>query len=265
MRSANQKMRTCLVAFVVATGAFAAVAPAQAVEGKQTYSGEYTISFLGLPVAHSTFTSVFNGDNFSVNGRVSSAGVAKLFDSTTGTSSSSGRFVGKTTRAGAFETHYTSGKKKRSTTISFSGGAVTSTVNTPPLKKRKNKVPLDMGDLGAVNDPVSATLIRADKPQEVCNRTLRLYDGEMRADLAMKHDSIKPAGSFDGEIVTCSARFIPMSGYKTKDRAMDYLKSRARISISFAPLGETGIYAPVRATISTTLGPVTVTAKRTRQ
>lgn len=231
----------------------------------QTYGGEYTVSFLGLPVARSKFVSTFNGDAFTVKGSVSSAGMAKLFDSTTGSSLATGSFVGKATRSQSFETQYTSGKKRQLTSISFAKGAVAKTVNEPPLKKRKNQVPLDVNDLRAVNDPISATLIRADGPGEVCDRTLKIFDGEMRVNLALKHVATGPVANYDGQAVTCSARFIPVSGYRTKNRAMDYLKSRAKISISFAPLGETGIYAPVRATITTTLGPVTVTAKRTKQ
>lgn len=263
MHKITAKNGFCLAAAGLAT--MLASAPARAVEGTETYSGEYTISFLGLPVARSKFVSVFEGDNFTVKGSMSSAGMAKLFDSTTGSSFAAGSFIGKTTRPQSFETQYKSGKKRQLTSISFAKGAVSKTVNDPPLKKRKNQVPLDTSDLKAVNDPVSATLIRADSPDEVCGRTLKLFDGEMRVNLALSHVKIGPVPNYKGDAVTCSARFIPVSGYRTKNRTMDYLKSKAKISISFAQLGETGIYAPVRATITTTLGPVTVTAKRTKQ
>ena len=237
---------------------------AEYVAAAQTFSGEYTVSFLGLPVARSNFESVIAGDRFTVRGRISSAGVGKLFDGTTGTSKVSGRFVGKATRADSFRIEYRSGKKTQTTAISFGGGGVTKTVNVPALRKRNNWVPLKVGDLRAVSDPISATLIRADAPGDVCDRTLKIYDGQMRVNLRLSHVGTGPVSGYDGEAVTCSAKFVPVSGYRSTNRSVSYLRDRAAISISFAPLGETGIYAPVHASVSTTLGTVTVKVKRTK-
>ena len=255
---------------LVAVGVLAAGAPMAhaagkvAAEGKQTFSGEYTISFLGLPVARSNFVSTFNGNTFTVQGRMSSAGIGKLFDSTTGTSHASGSFVGKQTLPQSFRVQYKSGKKIQTTAISFSGGAVTKTVNDPPLRKRDNWVAVKLGQLQAVTDPISATLIRADSPDEVCTRVLKVYDGQMRMNLRLSYASTGKAPGIDGDVITCNARFVPVSGYRTTNRSIDYMRKRSKISISFARLGETGIYAPVRATVGTTMGPVTVTARRTK-
>jgi len=235
-----------------------------AAEGKQTFSGEYTVTFLGLPVARSNFVSTFNGNSFTVQGRMSSAGIGKLFDSTTGTSLASGRFVGKQTRPESFRVQYKSGKKTQTTAISFAGGAVSKTVNDPPLRKRNNWIGVTRDQLQAVTDPISATLIRADAPGEVCSRVLKVYDGQMRMNLRLSHVSTAKVDGIDGDVVTCSARFVPIGGYRTTNRSIDYMRNRSKISISFAPLGETGIYAPVRATVGTTMGPVTVTARRTK-
>lgn len=235
-----------------------------AVDGKQVYSGEYTVTFLGLPVARSNFVSTFNGNRFNVQGQVSSSGVGKLFDSTTGTSNVSGSFVGGQVQPANFRVQYKSGKKTQTTAIQFAGGRVSKTVNTPALRKRDNWIPLKAGDLRAVTDPISATLIRADSDDEVCKRTLKVYDGQMRVDLRLSYASKGPVSGVDGEAITCNARFVPVSGYRKNNRSVAYLKDRAKISISFARLGETGVYAPVRAYVSTTLGPVTVKVKRTK-
>lgn len=257
--------RVAAAAGLLAAGTSAALAAGPvAAEGKQTFSGEYTVTFLGLPVARSSFVSSFNGNRFTVEGRMSSAGIGKLFDSTTGTSHASGSFAGKQTRPEAFRVEYKSGKKTQTTAINFAGGAVTKTVNVPPLRKRDNWVAVKLGQLQAVTDPISSTLIRADGPEEVCSRVLRVYDGQMRLNLRLSHVSTGKADGIAGDVVTCSARFVPVAGYRTTNRSIDYMRKRAKISISFARLGETGIYAPVRATVSTSMGPITVTARRTK-
>ena len=164
----------------------------------------------------------------------------------------------------SFRVQYKSGKETQTTAIRFVGGNVAKTVNVPPLRKRNNWVALKAADLRSVSDPISATLIRADGPGDVCNRTLRVYDGQMRVNLQLSYVSKGPVSGYDGEAVTCSAKFVPVSGYRSNNRSVSYLRDRAKISVSFAPLGETGVYAPVRASVSTTIGTVTVNARRTK-
>jgi Protein of unknown function (DUF3108) len=231
----------------------------------QSFTGEYAVSFLGFTVARSTFDSTFGNDTFSVKGRVASAGLAELFDSTRGTISSTGRFDGKTTQPSAFRVDYTEGAKSQTTAIRFRGGAVTKTVNVPPLKKRGNDwVPLQQSHLRSVTDPISATLVRADSLGEVCGRTIRVYDGEMRADLRLEPESENALAvpGFEGKTVTCRVRFVPVAGYRQGRRALEFLKNRSQIRIAFAQLGTTGVYAPVHAKVGTQIGTLTVSARR---
>lgn len=235
----------------------ALMAPASA--DTYTATSNYTISFLGLTVARSTFTATIDGDAFSVSGDMRSAGIAKLFDSTTGTTSIKGRFVGDDTRPSSFRTQYKSGKKSQVTTIAFAGGSVTSTRNDPPTPKRATRIPLKPEHLRSVVDPLSATLVRARNLASVCSRTLSIYDGEMRMNLMMSQAGFQ---TIDGvETVTCNARFVPVAGYRTDNKSIQYMRDRGKIRLSFAQLGQTGVYAPVRATISTTMGPVTINSK----
>lgn len=241
--------------------------PADAATRRQpkVFHGDYTVSILGLTVARSSFTTRINGDRFLVEGSLSSAGLAELFDDTKGTTTVSGVFFDDVAWPRIFRTQYTSGKKKQFTEISFSQGAVTKTVNVPPLKARgKDWVKVSPGDLAAVADPLSATLIRAAKPDEVCKRRVKMYDGEMRADLALSHVSTgeTTVGGYTGPVVTCSARFLPVSGYRKGRKQIDFLKNRSDIKIAFAQLGTTGVYAPVQATVGTEIGTLTIEAGR---
>lgn len=237
---------------------------AGAANAAETYTGEYTVSYLGLPIARSTFTSTFNGDQVRISGSVSSAGIAKIFDSTTGSSSFAGRIGPQGVIPAAFNTSYKSGKKSQRTAITFAEGNVVKTVNVPPTKKRRRWIPLRASDLSAVSDPISATLLRVKSPAEICTRTIKVYDGEMRANVVLGHISTGDVPGYGDEAVTCSAKFVPVSGYRPDSSSLSYLKNRSKITIAFAPLGKTGIYAPVYATVGTKIGTVTVTARRTK-
>jgi hypothetical protein len=254
---------TGLLAALLAT--LVVTVPAPRKEGTQSFSGEYTASFLGLTVAHSKFNSTFEKGSFSVKGAVSAAGLAQLFDNTQGSVSSSGHFAGQRTQPTAFRVEYSEGSKAKMTAIRFKNGTVSKTENVPPLKKRgPDWVPIRKSDLKSVTDPLSATLVRADSLAEVCNRTVKIYDGEFRADMTLHYEKTGTMSveGYEGDTVTCRATVKPVSGYRQGRRALEFLEKRAKIMIAFAPLGTTGVYAPIHATASTQIGTITVRATR---
>ena len=228
----------------------------------ETYRGDYTVSYLGLPIARSTFTSTLTGDKFRVEGTLSSSGIGAIFDSTEGKVAAAGRFKDGATVPDSFRMEYRSGGKAKRTAIRFTAGNVTATTNVPPLRQKNAKawVLLGRDDLKAVVDPLSATLVRAKTPDEVCRRTIKVFDGEIRVDLVLQ-----PAAS-DGDnasregVMTCSVQFRPVAGYRKGKKALVYLQEKSEIVVSFAPVGSAGVYAPVYARVGTRLGPVTVHA-----
>ncbi len=251
---------------VTVAAALAAAAPRAAPAAEpQGFRGEYTVSFLGLSVARATFESRVRGKAYSIRGSVSAAGLARLFDDTRGTVSTSGRVLATHIEPAAFRADYTSGKKVSLIAVRFQRGKVVATRVMPPPKPRgRDWLPLDMGDLAGVADPISATIIHADSPDKVCGRTVKLYDGEMRADLKLSYvgkEKVSVAG-YEGPAVTCRLGFEPVSGYAKGRKALDFLKRKSRIDVTFAPLGQTGIYAPVHATVGTRIGTITVRARR---
>lgn len=236
-----------------------------AAEAQQSFHVDYSVSILGLNVGRSSFKSTIDGDSFRLNGSLASSGIAKIFDTTQGTTTVSGRFAAASPLPDSYLLNYTSGKKKKRTEIAFANGSVTRTENVPPLRRGKAKyVEVNEGDLASVVDPISATMVRAGSLQDVCNRTLKVYDGELRADLRLSFAGIAPmeAKGFSGDTVTCNVKFVPVGGYKPKNRSILYMQNKSKISITFAPLGTTGIYAPLKATAGTEIGTLTIVANR---
>jgi hypothetical protein len=230
----------------------------------ETFDGEYVVTFLGLPIARSRFSTTIDGDRYSVDGHVASAGIATIISSVKGKSTASGTFAGDATRPRAFRMEYSEGKRRQSTAIGFRGDQVVSTENDPPLKKRgKDWVKLEPGHLKGATDPLSAGLVRASAPEKVCRRTLKLYDGEFRLDVRLQPaPGVPRIEGYGDAVVLCRARPKPVAGYRKGRRALDYLENRSRIMIAFAPLATTGLYAPVYATVGTEIGTVTVKATR---
>lgn len=256
---ANRAMITICFG-VLASGA------ASEAEAAQSYKTEYRVSLYGLPIAKASFsTNVSDTGAYDVSGKLMSSGLGSLFDDTTGTLDANGQY-GKTGPVpNSYVVKYKHGKRDKSTSITFANGNVTDTVNVPPIKKKKNWVELTAADLQSVADPISGVMVSASSIDQVCTQTLHLYDGQTRVDLKLSPEGkAQPFATdgFKGDAITCLAKFEPISGYQSGRKAIEYLKNSSRISMTFASLGESGIYSPVQARIGTQIGTVTVYATR---
>ncbi|HTV67202.1 MAG TPA: DUF3108 domain-containing protein [Rhizobiaceae bacterium] len=249
---------------------FVLAQPSQAAQPApvQTFTGEYAVTYLGLTLAESTVTTTLKGNRLTARGSMASAGLARLFDKTT--ADISVRAIRSKTGIVPqfFRLTYQTGKKKKQLTeIRFAKGDVNKTINKPALRKRDKKtwVPVGAKELRTVFDPFTAAIVMAPSLGEVCKRTIRAYDGEMRSDLVLSH---KAYGEIDipgyaGKTVTCSAKYKPVAGYRNNRKELISLRDKTEIDITFAPLATTGLYVPVMATADTEIGTVRLRARRT--
>ncbi|WP_448785928.1 DUF3108 domain-containing protein [Brucella intermedia] len=228
------------------------------------YRTEYDISIFGLSIARSAIETTVNGANYNLNGRFLTSGLARVFDDTDGTVHVTGSAVGGKVVPKSFDLAYKHGRKNKSTTIRFANGNVVAAENQPPVKKRDPWVETSPQDLLNVSDPLSALMIPAKNGRAVCDRSLSVFDGQTRAEIRLSFNGTESftTDGFTGKSVICSAKFIPISGYQKGKKAIDYLSNRSRMTISFASLGNSGIYAPVVARIGTQIGTLKIQATR---
>jgi Protein of unknown function (DUF3108) len=238
---------------------------AAALEPQQVFTADYAISFFGFTVARSTVVSRFGATSYTVDGSIKSAGLAAFFDSTTARTKVSGKVGAAGVSPDRYSVDYVYGKKAKKTAVLFAKGNVVKVANLPPLPPRRaDWVPVGPKELLAVADPISATLIEARDARSVCARTIKAFDGEIRADLALSYVNTAPLsiGETEVQAVTCQGRFKPVAGYHRGNRSLQYLSSKSKIMLKFAQLGKTGIYAPILATVGTKVGTFTIRASR---
>lgn len=238
------------------------LAPGAARAAEQTVTTRYGMAIIGLPIGKASFDTVIDGRHFMVNGSMSSAGLGSLVSDTGGTSRVSGRVTPGGFAATSYGLDYTSDKKRWTSKVAFSGGRVTSASVSPKRNKQKpGYVPVERSQLSSVVDPLSGLMVKTDSAASVCNRTLPLYDGWSRLDLALS-----PSGSrqydmpgYSGPATVCSARIRPVSGYDKGSKGLNYLKSKT-IEVWFAPIARKDVFVPVYARIPTQIGPLTLSA-----
>lgn len=228
------------------------------------YQADYNVTYLGVTVAKSSFQSTIEGNSYSLKGQLRTAGLVRAVEKTSGTTSIQGTLGKKGAIPSSYRLSYKSGKKSKSTQIAFKGGNAVSTKNSPNATKKGNWKNVTKNDLKSVVDPLSATLVRGKTPQEVCNRTIRFYDGKMRGDVTLRYAGQRPFSTkgFKGLTVHCSGRFIPVAGYNQNKKEINWMRDNGRISLSFAKVDATGLHAPVSAEVKTRIGNLRVRASR---
>ncbi len=249
-----------LAACLLATGTVSG----QSLETSKTFLSDYSISMMGLPLGQSSFKTVISGDAYRVDGELRSAGIARIFDKTVANSRVEGVFTDAGAQSKTYSLNYVSGDKKSKSALVFSGGNVVSANVTPKPKMRKSYVPVEEAHMRAVADPLTAAIVKANSLNDVCNRTLRVFDGKMRLDLQLSNPRVASAQvpGFKGETVTCAAKFVPISGYRKGQKSIEFLRTSNGISITFAQNGSTGVYGPLKASVQTYLGQLDITATK---
>ncbi|KQT44392.1 hypothetical protein ASG43_13635 [Aureimonas sp. Leaf454] len=241
-----------------------ALSPFSAGDAKaQAMTSQYSVSLIGLPVGRASFDTTIDGNRFAVKGTLSSTGLADIVSKTAGSSTVSGRIRGDKIHAERYALAYSSDKRSYSSNVAFESGRVRTSDVAPKITKPKaDYVPVKPAQLRSVVDPLSGLMIKADgTPDSVCSRTLPFFDGWSRLDLQLSPNGTRPfrTEGFEGDAIACNVRVKPVSGYRATSKGVKFIQSQT-IELWFAPIGSTGIFAPVYAKIPTEIGPLTLRA-----
>lgn len=248
-----------LAAIVVALGASAQ--PAALAETKEMRT-DYSVSFIGLPVANVSFVTRFVGRDFRISGNLSTSIVGDIVEKTRGTAEVSGSLAPDRLLANSFAIAYTSGKKRYSIEMMMKNGTVLSAVSRPEKKRPANWVPVTAEHKRSVLDPLSSLVIPAGDP--VCPRKLPIFDGASRYDLVLEPKGSRPYSTtgFSGTATVCAVRLVPHAGFRRGNRQVDYVRNLKGIEIWFARSPAGDHYAPVYAKVPTRVGQVIIAATR---
>lgn len=226
------------------------------------HNTDYNISLGPLTIARAKFATRMDGTNYTISGTFNSAGLASVLKDISGTAKITGSQRGNRMQASSFDLVYNDGKRTRSYDVKFRNGDVISSVITPKPKSRPDGwVAVKPRDLRSVLDPISGLIFPSSA--KMCPSVLPVYDGESRMDLVFSDAGTRKfkTKGFDGEVIVCTIRYVPKSGYRHGRKDIEYLKS-IRMEVWFGKSDVLNVYAPVYAKIPTRLGQVHITASR---
>ena len=251
-----------LLAGLLAGAALPGFAPA-APTSETRFASDFVITLRGFTVARASFTGTVAGDRYDVDGKLGSAGLARVFARTDATARASGRISSGAVQPDSFLLDYAQDGSSSRTAIAFrDGDAISTDIEPKPRAPSKKIVPITSSDLKSVADPVAATLIARGTADQICGRTLRIYEGGTRIDVQL---SLKATGFVYGagnRAVTCSGRFLPVAGMERGNKTYDFMRDKSDMEFVYAPAGPGGLHLLYALSARTEIGTVQLRAWR---
>ncbi len=162
-----------------------------------------------------------------------------------------------------FHLSYRHGSATGSISLAFrDGDAVGADLEPPTTSHPPDYIPIGASQLKSVVDPLSALFLGAGSQADICNRTLRVYEGYLRIDVVLSLEKIGPVPGYAGDAVTCAGRIEPLAGFASSDHTYSYLREKGRLVLDMAPVPGTGVYTLLNASVQTSIGTFRLTAHR---
>jgi hypothetical protein len=146
--------------------------------------------------------------------------------------------------------------------MTFHDGAVSEHEAKPLFPAGSDRIPVTAAHLRGAVDPLTAGLTSVPGIGDVlapaaCQRTLPIFDGSHRFDMALsfkRMDNVKAETGYRGPAVVCTMTYQPVAGYSPGAFRVNYLQKNHDMEMWFAPVPGTRLLAVFRIAIPTMLG-----------
>ena len=247
------------------SGFLFAACPAQAIAA--TFSTEYSVRLVGIPIGTAGVEAKFRDGRYTIafSGRV--GGLARLFSHASASAAAAGETGSDRLSPSEYRHQWTEDDETERARVRFRNADVIEISLERPVRHKEQDVPVTEAHKRNVLDPASAFLwpASAGAAPETCERTLKLFNGRHRFDLAFRYsrtDSFQASdGSYSGPAVVCAMRYTPLSGYRRSKASVRFMAENRDMEVWMAPTGD-GFVAPVKIRVRTKYGRLVLEARR---
>ena len=265
MGTTSRIRNTCLAAAV----AFALPAVSHAGERHLT---KFDVRLGSLSLGQMDFNVDLDGDQYVLSGNGKTKGLAEWFAAGKADMKSNGLVKGDVVQADQHFISITEGKKTETLDMGFTSGDVTKIALKPEKKPKTNAkkyVLIEPQHLKGDIDPASALVVpvgpdKANDPNAVCNRRLKIFDGVARYDMALsyKTNSKVETKGYKGWAYVCRLKYVPVAGYKRNNENTQRMADNDGMEIWLAPIPQEGdvtaaVFTPIKIVVPTWLGTFT--------
>jgi Protein of unknown function (DUF3108) len=249
------------------TAAFAWIAGAHA----DALHVTYRVSLLGLPIGSVNLNADLTPTSYVIAGDAKLTGLAKLFTNAHGASAGKGAIVRGHVSPETFATIASDSQMTRTIRMALAGNTVTGVDVSPPFVDKPDRVPLGPDDKRNVVDPVGAVVLPAPSSGPIlspaaCNRTVPIFDGYTRFDVTLSYvgERTVSAKGYNGPVVVCAARYVPISGHSRDRPATKFMADNKDLEVWLAPIASDRLLIPFRVSVRTMIGTTVIEAQEFR-
>jgi hypothetical protein len=234
---------------------------------------DYDLSLMGLPLGHADLKGQFDKENYTLSLTARLTGLAGMVTGGRGSANAAGDLRETKVLPRSFAISSRSGDDQRVVRMALRTGDVSAVSIEPPLDEKPDRIPVEERHKRAVLDPVSALIMpvlsgtSGPLDPKNCNRTLPIFDGASRFDIPLvsagTREIRKPG--YQGQVLVCQARYIPISGHRPKRQAVEFMQENRELFVWLAPLSGTLLLLPIRISVKTMIGTSVLEAARIRR
>ena len=258
--SFGRRTRRVLLALAGLIGSDAAYA--------DTLHAHYSVSLVGLRIGDLYANGSLAPQNYHIDLSAHLTGLAAMVSSVQLALASSGSMRKEKVSPSSYATSAVNSNETRTLRMALKAGSVKAVEIMPPPEFRGERVPVTEANKRNILDPTSALImpVPAGQPLDgpaACNRTLPIYDGYARFDVALHyagtHDVAVPG--YSGPVAICTARYLPISGHLVNSRSTAFMAQNTGIEVWLAPVEHAHVVVPIKVTMPTMTGNLDIQAE----
>jgi hypothetical protein len=248
----------------------AVAAPSDPAHAQGRFEARYSVTIAGIPVGQGAWIADIAADQYTTaaSGRVT--GIARALTDGEGFGAARGHVNSGRLAPTSYAVTVTADHRPDEVRIAFARGAVKELQVEPPTPYSPDRVPVTDAHRRGVLDPLSAGLVAVGGTGEVltpeaCQRTVQIFDGRQRYDLALsfkRMDRVKAEKGYEGPVVVCMVAYRPLAGHRPDRPAIRQLTESREMEIWFAPVAGTRFLAPFRISMPTVIGTAVLEAEQ---
>jgi len=260
-------IRRVIPAAVLSFAAAASIAPVHA-QGR--FEARYGVSIAGIPVGQGAWIAdiAHNQYTTAASGRVT--GIARVLTDGEGFGAARGQVNSGRLVPTSYAVTVTADRRPDEIRMAFARGVIKELQVEPPTPYSPDRVPVTEAHRRGVVDPLSAGLIAVGGTGEVlapeaCQRTVQIFDGRQRYDLALsfkRMERVRAEKGYEGPVVVCMVTYRPVAGHRPDRPAIRQLTESRDMEIWFAPVAGTRFLAPFRISMPTLIGTAVLEAEQ---
>jgi hypothetical protein len=245
--------------------------PISSTAAEIAHEATYTISIGGLPVGKAETNSRFTEAGYATIIEGTTSGVSRIFSNAKATLLGSGRFSGRRVEPISFSLETSESGFETHVRMAMRAGTITSVLASPQLREASDRVPIKSEHKRDIVDPVGAFLVIAGGrgsaiDKGICDRTIEVFDGWQRFDIALFYKETRLVtgvdGAYDGKVVKCGARYIPIAGHRKNREETKLMAANERFEVWYAPIEGMRLLIPYRILIGTKFGDLVIASTR---